>query len=412
MIYLDNASTTMLDPVVLEEMLPYMKESYGNAGTLYSFGRQAAQAVKHAREQVAGLFSCHPNNIIFTSGGSESNTTVFKGLSARLKESGKIHIVVSAVEHDSVLRSAESLIKDGFYITYVKPDAEGCITAEAVKEAITPATGLVSVMFTNNETGSVNDVRGIGALCRESGVLFHCDCVQAAGQYHLDVDKNMIDLASISSHKIHGPKGIGALYARDLDCLSPLILGGHDQEYGLRGGTENVPGIVGFGKACELAVADLDEHIVYVTRLKQAFVLALADAMPNEHLGGNGIYPNGCTYLKPGKTLNLRIDGLSGETLVLEMDRHGVCVSAGSACRSHEDEPSHVLKAIGLTDMQARSSVRISFSKFNMVEEVEQAAAIMAECIQELRYYEDMQEQEYAEHEAEMGAIFDAGEEV
>ena len=382
MIYLDNAATTMIDPVVLEAMLPYLTEQYGNAGTLYKLGRNAASAVQNARSQVARMFSCKEDNIIFTSGGSEGNNTVFKGVAAKLKEAGKLHIVVSAIEHDSVLRAAESIIKDGFYITYVKPDAEGCITFEAVEKAITPATGLVSVMFANNEIGSVSDVMAIGKICQEKGILFHCDCVQAAGQFDLDVETNMIDFATVSSHKIHGPKG--------------------------RGGTENVASIVGFGKACELVANDLAEHMLKVSTLKQDFVKALADAMPGNRLSDNGIYVNGYTYLNPGKVLSLRIDGIFGESLVLEMDGLDVCISAGSACRSHEAAPSHVLSALGLNDTQARNSVRISFSRFNTKEEVEQAAIIMAECIQTLRSIQETM----AQDEAEMGRVFDGGEEI
>lgn len=408
MIYLDNAATTMIDPVVLEAMLPYLTEQYGNAGTLYKLGRNAASAVQNARSQVARMFSCKEDNIIFTSGGSEGNNTVFKGVAAKLKEAGKLHIVVSAIEHDSVLRAAESLIKDGFYITYVKPDAEGCITFEAVEKAITPATGLVSVMFANNEIGSVSDVMAIGKICQEKGILFHCDCVQAAGQFDLDVETNMIDFATVSSHKIHGPKGIGALYVRDRELISPLIHGGHEQEFGLRGGTENVASIVGFGKACELVANDLAEHMLKVSTLKQDFVKALADAMPGNRLSDNGIYVNGYTYLNPGKVLSLRIDGIFGESLVLEMDGLDVCISAGSACRSHEAAPSHVLSALGLNDTQARNSVRISFSRFNTKEEVEQAAIIMAECIQTLRSIQETM----AQDEAEMGRVFDGGEEI
>lgn len=273
---------------------------------------------------------------------------------------------------------------------------------------ITPATGLVSVMFANNEIGSVSDVMAIGKICQEKGILFHCDCVQAAGQFDLDVETNMIDFATVSSHKIHGPKGIGALYVRDRELISPLIHGGHEQEFGLRGGTENVASIVGFGKACELVANDLAEHMLKVSTLKQDFVKALADAMPGNRLSDNGIYVNGYTYLNPGKVLSLRIDGIFGESLVLEMDGLDVCISAGSACRSHEAAPSHVLSALGLNDTQARNSVRISFSRFNTKEEVEQAAIIMAECIQTLRSIQETM----AQDEAEMGRVFDGGEEI
>lgn len=388
MIYLDNAATTKIAPEVLDAMMPYLQEQYGNAGTLYGFGRQAAEAIQTARAQTAMLFGCTPEHIVFTSGGSEGNNMVIKGLRHKLLQSGKTHLVLSATEHDSMIKAAESLTKDGFYITYVKPNAYGRITADEVSAVIQPDTGLVSVMMTNNETGAVNDICGIGEMCRRHSILFHSDCVQSAGQLSLDVEKNNLDFATISAHKIHGPKGVGAVYIRDMS-LTPLIHGGAEQEFGYRGGTENVAGIVGLGAACVNATQTMTDTAITTSSLKQMFVMELAKELPYQNLKEAGVHFNGYTYLDPGKVLSLRIDGVFGETLVLMLDAFGICVSAGSACRSHEAAPSHVLIAHGLTATEARSSIRISFSKYNTADEVKQAAKIMANCIETLRYSQE-----------------------
>lgn len=389
MIYLDNAATTKIAPEVLDAMMPYLQEQYGNAGTLYSFGRQAAEAIQTARAQTAMLFGCTPEHIVFTSGGSEGNNMIVKGLRHKLLQSGKTHLVLSATEHDSMIKAAESLTKDGFYITYVKPNSSGLITASEVSAAIQNDTGLVSIMMANNETGAVNDIEGIGEVCKRHATLFHSDCVQSAGQFVLDVDKNNLDFATISAHKIHGPKGVGAVYIRDMS-LTPLIYGGTEQEYGFRGGTENVAGIVGLGAACVAVSQSLTAATSTTSTLKQLFVTELAKSLPYQSLKEAGIFSNGCTYLNPGKVLNLRIDGVFGETLVLMMDAFGVCISAGSACRSREATPSHALIAHGLTETEARSSVRVSFSKYNTADEVAQAAAIMANCIETLRLRQEV----------------------
>lgn len=383
MIYLDNAATTQVAPEVLDAMMPYLTSEYGNAGTLYSFGRSAADAIQKARAQVATLFGCTPDHVLFTSGGSESNNTVFKGLRHKLTEQGKKHLVISATEHDSVLKAAESLTKDGFYITYIKPGSDGCISTKAVEAAIHEDTGLVSVMFVNNETGVVNDINEIGRICRQHEVMFHTDCVQAAGQYELSVHKNDVDFASVSSHKIHGPKGVGALYVREKDFL-PLVCGGAEQEFGLRGGTENVPGIVGFGTATNIAVENMHDDLISVSMLKQRFYMALLENFSRLDLPTDCIHVNGHPVIEPGKTLNLRFDCVDAQTLLLMLDASGVCVSAGSACRSHEAEPSHVLMAMGLTADEARGSIRISFSKYNTADEVESAAKSVASCVYSL----------------------------
>ncbi len=380
MIYLDNAATTRISPEVLEAMMPYLTEEYGNAGTLYGFGRSAATAVKAAREKVAALFGCTPDHVIFTSGGSESNNTVFKGLRHRLKESGKTHMIVSAIEHDSVLLAADSLTKDGFYTTYIKPGSDGCISPKAVEAAIHEDTGLVSVMFVNNETGVLNDINEIGRICRQNEVLFHTDCVQAAGQYPLTVYKNDVDFASVSSHKIHGPKGVGALFVKDKNFL-PLVCGGAEQEFGLRGGTENVAGIVGFGKAAEMAVSNMHDDMIEVSVMKQKFYMTMIETFRELGLDSGRVHVNGYPVIEPGKTLNLRFDGIDAQTLLLMLDSKGICISAGSACRSHEAEPSHVLVAMGISPDDARSSIRVSFSKYNTTYEAIEAAKAVAACI-------------------------------
>jgi len=384
MIYLDNAATTRIAPEVLNAMMPYLTEEYGNAGTLYNFGRRAASAIQNARGELAALLGCQPENVIFTSGGSESNNMVFKGLRHRLMASGRKHLVVSAVEHDSVLKAAQSLTKDGFDITYIQPDKRGSISARAVDDAIRRDTGLVSVMYVNNETGAVNPIEEIGEVCRRRGVLFHTDCVQAAGQYIINAGQNCVDFASVSSHKLHGPKGVGALYIKSPDIL-PLICGGAEQEFGLRGGTENVAGIVGFGKAAELTRAFLREDLIAVSTLKQRLYTALRDKLNEIEVGADIMHINGQPVIDPGKILNIRFDGVDAETLLLLLDAKGICVSAGSACRSHEAQPSHVLTAMGLSREDARSSIRVSFSKFNSTDEVLGAAETIALCVQSLQ---------------------------
>lgn len=386
MIYLDNAATTQLDPRVLESMMPYLTTQYGNAGTLYKFGRAANQAVQEARARVARFIGGSQENIIFTSGGSEANNLVFHGVKDHLKRIGRTHILVSSVEHDSVLRSTESLTKEGFDVGYIPVQGNGSVSLTALEGLLRPDTGLVSVMYVNNETGAVNPVCDIGSLCVKHGVLFHTDCVQAAGCHAIDAVEIGCDFLSVSSHKIHGPKGVGALYVKDVTIITPLIYGGAEQEYGLRGGTENVAGIVGFGRACELSAAQLQENKTYVSSLKQRFVTELTDALKERRMDGI-IHINGGSIMAPGKTVNLRIDGVDNESLILMLDNKEICISAGSACQSHESNPSHVLTAMGLTMEEARSSVRVSFSRMNTMEEIIEAAQTIAGFIGVLRVH-------------------------
>lgn len=386
MIYLDNAATTPIDRRVLESMMPYLTTQYGNAGTLYKFGRAANEAIQNARAQVSRFVGASNGSIIFTSGGSESNNLVFRGVKEYLKRIGRTHVLVSTVEHDSVLRAAESLIKEGFDVGYIPVQGDGSVSLTALEGLLRPDTGLVSVMYVNNETGAVNPVCDIGSLCMKHGVLFHTDCVQAAGCRAIDAVEIGCDFLSVSSHKIHGPKGVGALYVKDMTTITPLIYGGAEQEYGLRGGTENVAGIVGFGRACELSAAQLQEDKTYVSSLKQRFVTELTDALKEQGMDGI-IHINGGSIMAPGKTVNLRIDGVDNESLILMLDNKEICISAGSACQSHESNPSHVLTAMGLTMEEARSSVRVSFSRMNTMEEIIEAAQTIAGFIGVLRVH-------------------------
>lgn len=378
MIYLDNASTTQIDPLVLEAMLPYLKEEYGNAGTLYALGRRANEAIEKARTQVAEFIGAKPEQIVFTSGGTESNNTVFLSLLDFLKASEKTHVITASNEHDSVLKSARNLcIKHGFDVTYLPVNKAGCVEPGNLRAALRDDTGLVSIMYMNNETGSENPIEELGSMCSEHGILFHTDCVQAAGCSKLNVDKFHCDFLSLSSHKIHGPKGVGALFVRHRGMCNPLIHGGSSQEFGLRGGTENVAGIVGFGAACALMNKQLHEVDIHNSSLKQIFYNVLKDALEQYGIP-NVLHVNGDLVIKHGKTINLRFDGVDAETLLLVLDARGVCVSAGSACRSHESEPSHVLLAMGIDAEDARNSVRFSFSKMNSEDEVREAARVVA----------------------------------
>lgn len=381
MIYLDNASTTKIDPSVLDAMMPFLTDEYGNPGTIYGLGRRAKGAVEKARAQVAKFIGAKPEQIIFTSGGTEANNMVFSSLLSFLEQSEKTHVITTSSDHVSVLDSARNLcIKRGFDLTELQVNHHGCVELGNLKSELRENTGLVSIMYMNNETGSENPVEEIGAMCRERGILFHSDCVQAAGCCKLDVEKMNCDFLSLSSHKIHGPKGVGALYVRNMLLITPMIRGGSAQEFGMRGGTENVAGIVGFGAACELMNEKLHEIDVHNSMLKQIFYNVLEENLKAQGLQ-NVLHVNGDLIIKHGKTINIRFDGVDGETLLLMLDAKGIYVSAGSACHSHESKPSHVLLAMGIDPEDARNSIRVSFSKMNTEAEVKYAAGVIANCV-------------------------------
>ena len=388
MIYLDNAATTQIDPAVRRKMIPWLAEEYGNPGALYGIGRKAADAVAEARRQVAALIGAEEAQIVFTSGGSEANNTVLKGVLPSLRKHGRGQILVSAVEHDSILRCVRQIAEETeFTYELLRPLHNGVVPVSSLTEKLNGSTGLVSVMCVNNETGAISPVAEMASTCHACGVLFHTDCVQAAAAVPLDVTQLACDFLSISSHKLHGPKGVGALYVRDPDqsSLSPLLAGGLLQEHGLRGGTENVAGIVGFGEACDIMRTRREEDERFCTGLKLAFYAKLSasvDAACRAKHRGNLLSVNGPLPTEPGKILNLLLRGVDAETLLLLLDAHGICVSAGSACRSHEQEPSRVLTAMGLTDENARHSIRVSFSRMNTEQEVLDAAEEIADCVE------------------------------
>lgn len=384
MIYLDNAATTRIDSGVLEAMMPYLTEKYGNPGAIYEFGRRGADAVQKAREQVSRFVGGEHGDVIFTSGGSEANSLVFHAVKDRLKEEGRTHILVSAVEHESVLRAANSLIKDGFCVERIPVGPDCRVSLTQLERMVRPDTGLVSVMYVNNETGAENPVGEIGGFCMKHGILFHTDCVQAVGCQEINAVEIGCDFLTVSSHKIHGPKGVGALWVKDRSRLSPLIWGGHSQEYGLRGGTENVAGIVGFGEACAIAQDHLQEDRTFVSTLRQRFVSELMEHI--EKFGQkNSIHINGGSILAPGKTVNILVDGVDSQTLILLLSTWDVCISAGSACSAHDASPSHVLTAMGLSKEEAMSSIRVSFSRMNKPKEVSDAAMTVAYSISAIR---------------------------
>ena len=386
MIYLDNAATTQIHPEVFDAMLPYLKEEYGNPGTKYELGRNAKLAIDKAREQVAGFFHADSTDqIIFTSGGTESNNLI---LNDRV-------FITSNIEHYSILNNVKKMRHEEYPVIPV--DEQGVVPTNIIdtiiKYLVYPVNymkiDLVSVMFSNNEIGSVNNIPKIGKITKNHGVLFHSDCVQAAGCYEIDVNKMELDAASISSHKIHGPKGVGALYIRDNRLLFPSIIGGEHQEYGKRGGTENVAGIVGIGKACELITGNEGKILRRVTNLKQLFWRTFQYKIEKYGMSER-LHDNAYSGYSPGKILSFRIDGIDAETMILMLDSQGVCVSAGSACKAHEQVPSRVLTSIGLTDDQARETIRVSFSDMNSIEEVKAAAEIVADTAFRLLEYIDV----------------------
>ena len=379
MIYLDNAATTQIAPEVLDAMRPYLEEEYGNPGSLHPMGQTAARAIIHARQQVAELLDCDPHEIVFTSGGTEGNNSVFAGLRRYLLDEGRTHIIISAVEHDSVRRAAKALEKDGFTVSELGVDSNGRVLVDDLKRLITEDTGLISVMFVNNELGTTNPIKDIVKIIDDTPILLHVDCVQAAGCAPLSLRDVGCDYATVSSHKMHGPKGVGALYIKKNAPFEPLIYGGTEQEYGLRGGTPNVAGIVGFGKACE--IADIGHDWLSVSNVKRYFYNKLAE----DKVVAENITVNADSLNHVGKVLNLKVNGVDAQSLVLYLASLDVCISAGSACRSHELEPSRTLTAIGLTPDEARSSVRFSFSKYNTQEEIVEAAKLVATAIRDLK---------------------------
>ena len=374
-VYLDHAATTPVDPAVVSAMLPYFTEKFGNASSLHAFGREAKAALEEAREQIAQKINATAEEIFFTSGGSESDNLAVKGVAYALKEK-KDHIITSKIEHPAVLESCKRLEKEGFKVTYLNVDREGFVNPAQLEEAITDKTALVSIMHANNEIGTIQDIEAIGRICQKKNVIYHTDSVQSFTKLPLDVKKQNIGLASFSAHKIHGPKGVGALYVRkDVKrSLIKQIHGGH-HERDLRAGTENIPGAVGFAKAVELAGS---QHVKTMTKLRDTLVDGLLK-IEDTHVNG----PKGERRLCNNASVSFHF--IEGEGILLHLDVKGIAVSTGSACSSQSLEPSHVLTAIGLPLEFAHGTIRFSLGRENTEEEIRYTIESVKEVVGKLR---------------------------
>lgn len=375
-VYADNAATTRIAPQVLDAMLPYLKEEYGNPSTLYKLGREAKIAIEKAREQVVQVIGAKAEEIFFTGSGTEADNMALKGVLYGPAGKGKKHLITTKIEHHAILHTAMALEKEGFQVTFLDVDKNGRVDLEELKQAITPDTALVSIMAANNEVGTIQPIEEIGKICREKGVLFHTDAVQAFGHMPLDVNKMNIDLLSLSAHKINGPKGSGALYIRRGLGLRPVIEGG-GQERNRRSGTENVAGIVGLGQAAQLAMETMVEESA---RLK-ALAKKLTDGVlqiPETILTGDpeNRLPGACSFA---------ISAIEGESLVLYLDMEGICTSTGSACSTGSLDPSHVLMAIGLSHEVSHGSLRVTLGRFNTEEEVDYIIETLPKVVEKLR---------------------------
>lgn len=374
--YFDHAATTAVKEVVLREMIPYFGVEYGNPSSIYSIGRKNKRAIENAREKVSVAINANPKEIYFTSCGSESDNIAIKGIAHANKDKGN-HIITTKIEHPAVLNTCKSLENEGFRITYLSVDSNGMINLEELKNAITDNTVLISVMFANNEIGTIQPIQDIGEIAKSRGVYFHTDAVQAIGNVKIDVEKLNIDSLSMSAHKFYGPKGVGALYVRTGIKFNKILDGGH-QERDKRAGTENVAGIVGLGKAIEEAYKNIDEYNKKITHLRNYFVEEIEKVIPDVRLNGDKI------NRLPGNA-NISFKGIDGEKLLLELDSKGICASAGSACSSGSGEPSHVLTAIGLPYELANGALRITLGDENKKEDVDYLINTLVESIDRIR---------------------------
>ena len=375
-IYADNAATTKMSDIAVQAMLPYLQEIYANASSVHLLGQRSAAALFSARQQVAQVLNCAPKEVFFTSGGSEADNQALISAAALGKKQGKCHIVSTAMEHHAILHTLEALQAKGFTVTLLRPQADGIVTATQVAEAITDTTCLVSVMYANNETGAIQPIREIGALCRKRGVLFHTDAVQAAGHLTIDVQRDNIDMLSLSAHKFHGPKGIGLLFAKSNIQLTSLIRGG-GQERGKRAGTENLPGIIGLAAALKDAQENMQQNTAYITGLRDALRNGL-DKIDGADFNGSR------EHCLPG-TVNYSFQGVNGETLLSLLSNEGICCSSGSACSAGSLEPSHVLLALGLSHETAQSALRFSLCEYNTMDEVQTIITKVTEAVNRLR---------------------------
>lgn len=375
-IYADNAATTKMSDIAVQAMLPYLQEIYANASSVHLLGQRSAAALFSARQQVAQVLNCAPKEVFFTSGGSEADNQALISAAALGKKQGKCHIVSTAMEHHAILHTLEALQAEGFTVTLLRPQADGIVTATQVAEAITDNTCLVSVMYANNEIGAIQPIREIGALCRKHGVLFHTDAVQAAGHLAIDVQRDNIDMLSLSAHKFHGPKGIGLLFAKSNIQLTSLIRGG-GQERGKRAGNENLPGIIGLTAALKDTQENMQQNTAYITGLRDALRNGL-DKIDGADFNGSR------EHCLPG-TVNYSFQGINGEALLSLLSNEGICCSSGSACSAGSLEPSHVLLALGLSKETAQSALRFSLCEYNTMDEVQTIITKVTEAVNRLR---------------------------
>ena len=383
-IYFDNAATTKLDDEVLKEMLPYLKDNYGNPSSIYKLGREARKAIEDSREKIAKVLNCKANEIYFTAGGSESDNTAIKGIAKANKKRGN-HIITSKIEHPAVLETCKQLEKEGFEITYISVDEKGIVDLEELKKSIKPTTILITIMFANNEIGTIQPIEEIGKIAKGNNIYFHTDSVQAVGSIKIDVQKLNIDSLSLSGHKFYGPKGVGALYVKTGVSFEKFISGGH-QERNKRAGTENVAGIVGIGKAIELAYENLDEYNKKIKELRDYYVKQVEEKIPYIKINGD------MEKRLPGNS-NISFRFIEGEGLLLNLDLKGICASSGSACTSGSLDPSHVLLAIGLPHEIAHGSLRLTLSEKTTMEDIDYTVDKLKAIIERLRgmspLYED-----------------------
>lgn len=376
-VYMDNNSTTRLAPEVLDAMMPYLQNEYGNASSIHSLGREAKKALEMSRAAIAGILgAARAESICFTGSGSESDNMAIQGIARSLRHKGN-HIVTSAVEHSAVLNTCKALEKDGFQVTTVQPDGTGVIHAETVAGALRRETILISIMHANNETGTINPIREIGRIARERNIIFHTDAVQSFCKVPFRVDELEVDLLSLSAHKIHGPKGVGALYIREGVPLNPLVYGGH-QEESRRAGTENIAGIVGLATAAQLSWENRKEDVRRIKMLRDRLEKQVRAAIPHTRL-------NGHPELRLPNTLNLSFPFVESESLLLELDLKGVSVSSGSACTSGTGEPSHVLLAMGIPHEICRGALRFSLGRENTEEDVDYVVRVLPEIVQRIQ---------------------------
>lgn len=389
MIYLDNAATTQMKQEVLDEMMPYFREYYGNASAVYELGNKSKYAIDVARDMAASLIHTKAERIFFTSGGSESDNWAIIKAAEMLKDKGR-HLITSSIEHPAVINTMKALRDEGFEVTFLPVDEKGFVSVESVKNAIRDDTILISIMTANNEIGTIESIAEIGELAHENGILFHTDAVQAFGQIPINPDEMNIDMLSASSHKIYGPKGVGLLYLSPKASRIRSLIHGGGQERNKRAGTENVPGIVGFGKACELAASSINERMQQETELRDYFIKKVQGEIPLTYLNG----AEGKDRL-PGN-VNIGFKFIEAESALILLDQHGIAASSGSACTAGSIDPSHVLLAIGRNETQARESLRFTLSDTTTKEELDKTVEVLKEIIEMLRstnlFYQDYME--------------------